>query len=86
MSKAGQRLLQGAREALEFAKGNANPDDYRVHRPMVEEPEFLDGQEFSDAATTIADGDASRLSRPIPHRPGQAEELPQTTNDKAVST
>lgn len=33
MSKAGQRLLQGANEALEYAKGNANLDEYQVHYP-----------------------------------------------------
>ena len=33
MSKAGQRLLQGVKEALEYARGTANPDDYRVHYP-----------------------------------------------------
>ncbi len=35
MSKAGSRILQGAREALAFAKGEANPDDYRIHIPAT---------------------------------------------------
>ena len=33
MSKAGQRLLQGVKEALAYADGTANPDEYRVHYP-----------------------------------------------------
>lgn len=33
MSKAGSRILQGAREALAFAKGEANVADYAVHVP-----------------------------------------------------
>jgi putative transcriptional regulator len=33
MSKAGSRILQGAREALAYARGEANVDDFRVHIP-----------------------------------------------------
>jgi putative transcriptional regulator len=33
MSKAGSRILQGAREALAFARGEASPEAYRVHIP-----------------------------------------------------
>ncbi len=33
MSKAGSRILQGAREALAFARGEADPQAYRVHVP-----------------------------------------------------
>ena len=33
MSKAGSRILQGAREALAFARGEADPQAYRVHIP-----------------------------------------------------
>lgn len=33
MSKAGSRILQGAREALAFAGGEAGASDYRVHIP-----------------------------------------------------
>ncbi len=32
-SKAGSRILQGAREALAFARGEADPSVYRVHLP-----------------------------------------------------
>ncbi len=35
MSKAGSRVLQGAREALAFAKGEASAADYAVHVPAV---------------------------------------------------
>jgi len=35
MSKAGSRILQGAREALAFAKGDANTADYAVHVPSA---------------------------------------------------
>lgn len=31
MSKAGLRILQGAMEALSFAKGEANAGDYNIH-------------------------------------------------------
>lgn len=31
MSKAGNRILESAREALAFAEGSANLTDYRVH-------------------------------------------------------
>ena len=33
MSEAGERLLEGALEALEFAKGKARPGAYKVHFP-----------------------------------------------------
>ncbi len=33
MSKAGSRILQGAREALAFAKGEADPAEYVIHIP-----------------------------------------------------
>ncbi|WP_349963385.1 helix-turn-helix domain-containing protein [Rhizobium sp. ZPR3] len=33
MSKAGSRILQGAREALAFAKGEADAVDFAIHIP-----------------------------------------------------
>lgn len=33
MSKAGSRILQGAREALAFASGEADPKEYVIHIP-----------------------------------------------------
>lgn len=33
MSKAGERLIQGAKEALAIARGEADPATYRVHVP-----------------------------------------------------
>lgn len=33
MTKAGSRILQGAREALAFAKGEAHEADFAVHAP-----------------------------------------------------
>jgi len=33
MSKAGSRILQGAREALAFAKGEADQAEYGIHIP-----------------------------------------------------
>ncbi|OKP63812.1 transcriptional regulator [Ensifer adhaerens] len=33
MSKPGSRVLQGAREALAFAKGEAQADDFQFHIP-----------------------------------------------------
>lgn len=35
MSKAGSRILQGAREALAFAKGEADAAGYAVHTPAT---------------------------------------------------
>lgn len=35
MSKSGSRILQGAREALAFAKGEADAADYAVHVPSA---------------------------------------------------
>jgi putative transcriptional regulator len=32
-SKAGSRILQGAKEALAIARGEADPSTYRVHVP-----------------------------------------------------
>jgi len=32
-SKPGSRILQGAREALTFARGDAAEEDYRIHVP-----------------------------------------------------
>jgi putative transcriptional regulator len=32
-SRAGSRILQGAKEALAFARGEADPKDYRIHVP-----------------------------------------------------
>lgn len=34
MSKAGSRILEGAREALAFAKGEAHFDDVQIHIPQ----------------------------------------------------
>jgi putative transcriptional regulator len=33
MPKAGERILRSARQALAFARGEANPKDFRVHVP-----------------------------------------------------
>ena len=33
MTKAGQRLIQAAKEALAIARGEADPSTYRVHLP-----------------------------------------------------
>jgi putative transcriptional regulator len=33
MSDAGKRLIESAQQALDFAKGNAAADNYRVHIP-----------------------------------------------------
>lgn len=36
MTKAGERLLRGAEQALAYAQGRAKPDSYRVHNPEVQ--------------------------------------------------
>lgn len=33
MSKVGERILRSARQALAFARGEADPKDFRVHVP-----------------------------------------------------
>lgn len=33
MTKAGERLIQSVREALDFAEGTADPSGYVVHKP-----------------------------------------------------
>jgi putative transcriptional regulator len=33
MTKAGERLIQAAKEALAITRGEADPSTYRVHRP-----------------------------------------------------
>lgn len=37
MTTAGKRLLQGAREALEFARGEADPSNYRIHHAPAQD-------------------------------------------------
>ena len=59
MSKAGERLLQGAREALEFANGTANPDLYRFITLMSEIKMTL--------RKTCHQVPTSRTPQPIPH-------------------
>lgn len=54
MSKAGKRLIQSAKEALAFAKGEANPDEYRVYIPdeinvkRIRESMGMSQTEFAD--------------------------------------
>jgi putative transcriptional regulator len=35
VSKAGSRILQGAREALAYAKGEADAEQFRIHVPST---------------------------------------------------
>lgn len=35
MSRAGSRILQGAREAMAIAQGVANPSDFTIHIPAA---------------------------------------------------
>jgi len=41
MTEAGERLLEGALQALEFAKGNAKPGTYTVHFPEASDIKAL---------------------------------------------
>ena len=41
MTKAGERLLEGALQALEFAQGRAKPGTYRVHFPEASDIKSL---------------------------------------------
>lgn len=57
MSKAGQRLIQGAKEALEIAKGNANSSEYRIHNATPMEAETADhAPSFADDYGHSKDG------------------------------
>src|SRR5687768_5852149 len=54
MSKAGKRLIESAQQALDFARGTANPDQYRVHIPQeidvkqIRESMGMTQSEFAD--------------------------------------
>ena len=37
MTKAGERLLRGAEQALAYAQGRAKADTYRVHNPVAQQ-------------------------------------------------
>jgi len=41
MTEAGKRLLEGALQALDFAKGNAKPGAYSVHYPEASDLKAL---------------------------------------------
>lgn len=54
MSEAGKRLIESAQQALDFAKGTANPEQYRVHIPQeidvrhIRESLGMSQREFAD--------------------------------------
>ncbi len=54
MTKAGKRLLQGAREALEFAKGDADTGRYLVHEATALEFDRIKESRVSEAITDDA--------------------------------
>jgi putative transcriptional regulator len=78
MSRAGSRILQGAREALAFAKGEANASAYRVHVPAevnvkairnklgLSQPEFAARYGFS--LGRVRDWEQGRSSIDTPSR------------------
>ena len=73
MSKAGQRLLRGARQALDYAEGNADPGTYRVHVPDIIESDPLDpAGEVSDAYSA-KERDSLATSISCPNRLRNAE-------------
>ena len=41
MSKAGERLIRSAKQALDFAHGKAKPGTYRIHYPEASNPQAL---------------------------------------------
>ncbi len=45
MTTAGKRLLQGAREALEFAKGDAELGNYRIHNAVDQDADVASGSQ-----------------------------------------
>ena len=44
MKKTGSKILQGAREALAIAKGEADPSAYRVHVPAEVDTKSIRGR------------------------------------------
>ena len=77
MSKAGQRLLRGAHQALDYAEGNADPGTYRVHIPDTIESDPLDpAVEVSDAYSAIErDSLATSISGPSRIRNAERSKL-----------
>ena len=69
MSKAGERLLQGAREALEFANGTANPDLYRVHHADVGDKNDTKENLSSGADLAHSTTNTSLMTEPKIERP-----------------
>ena len=41
MSKAGERLIRSAKQALDFAQGNAKPGTCHIHYPEASNPQAL---------------------------------------------
>lgn len=44
MSEAGKRLIESAEQALTFAEGRAEPEDYRIHIPEEIDIRYIRGQ------------------------------------------
>ena len=62
MSKAGQRLLRGAYQALAYAKGKADPDAYRVHHPDKSNAKTTEPNLDLDDASIATDADSAQGS------------------------
>ena len=58
MSKVGKRLLRGAKQALEFAEGRAEPGTYRVHQPDSISAHASEPVVGFEGVNSMADGDA----------------------------
>jgi len=76
--KRKNRILQGAREALAYASGKANPKDYRIHVPSdvnvakvrgklnLSQAEF--SQRFGFNPASVKDWEQGRSTPPSPVR------------------
>jgi putative transcriptional regulator len=61
MTKLGQRLIQAADEALDFARGNLDPKSYRLHIP-----EDIDVKEIRSRLELSQTGFATKFAIPEP--------------------
>lgn len=64
MSKAGSRMLEGARQALAYASGEADAAGYGIHTPLREALENSGPEEraFQRAVETAGPGVSTRQS------------------------
>ncbi|OLN25704.1 DNA-binding protein [Desulfovibrio sp. DV] len=92
MTAMGEKLLQSMREAVAYAKGEAQPEDYRVHAVSVDVREIRKklkmtqkhfAQEFGFSLDTLRHWEQKRRT---PEGPARAYLLVISQNPDAVRT